>query len=431
MRGAAMPLAMLLAAAIGLQAGEAEIEAKRKAALEQLLRVLPKSEPFERWLEATGELPPDFDALPRIPGLPDPLSGVTGTNVRTPEAWAGRGANLLRLFERYVIGTMPPPPGNVEATVLAERRESKVWIQEIRLAFGPGRRATLRLELLIPDGEGPFPVFLTQHNHLAWAPCAQERLAREHHPADPLRLRIELWRPKETANETRGLVLADREAHDAVSVVTQSASVEPEVPCRERRTSELVQERDDLRPVLHSLSSDLVTDLVRPEPPTPEELSLLLAYVLVEDDQRLAAPVTSSSAWLNSDSRARRTASAMASLQIAPRQFSMIASHTIPRATCSSTSLTRILVPRKVGWPWQISGSTTTRRPKVFSFSSSIFEDFPWTAILDAQGSRNVSFAKRLAEVQARPRVKEGGSSRFRQSIAAQCSPGRLIALRV
>jgi hypothetical protein len=38
-------------------------------------------------------------------------------------------------------------------------------LQIIELTFGPENRATLTMELMIPPGEGPFPVFLTQWNH--------------------------------------------------------------------------------------------------------------------------------------------------------------------------------------------------------------------------------------------------------------------------
>jgi hypothetical protein len=41
--------------------------------LAQLRRLLPECEPWEEWLRASGELPPDFDALPSQPALPDPL----------------------------------------------------------------------------------------------------------------------------------------------------------------------------------------------------------------------------------------------------------------------------------------------------------------------------------------------------------------------
>src|SRR2546421_4730950 len=46
---------------------------KQRADLEQLHRILPKSEAWEAWLQRTGELPPDFEAMPSRPGLPDPL----------------------------------------------------------------------------------------------------------------------------------------------------------------------------------------------------------------------------------------------------------------------------------------------------------------------------------------------------------------------
>jgi hypothetical protein len=60
----------------------------------------------------------------------------------------------------------------------------------------------------------------------------------------------------------------------------------------------------------------------------------------------------------------RRTASAIASVEIDPRHRSVMASHAIPRATSSRTSLTKTRVPRNVGRPWQTSGSETTKRPK-------------------------------------------------------------------
>jgi hypothetical protein len=57
---------------------------KQKEHLERLLRWLPPDrtqngpvsfldETFADWLERTGELPPDFDNMPSIPFLPDPL----------------------------------------------------------------------------------------------------------------------------------------------------------------------------------------------------------------------------------------------------------------------------------------------------------------------------------------------------------------------
>ena len=57
----------------------------RRQILDDLLRMLhPSRTPangrinahdrtWEDWLRRTGELPPDFDAMPSIPDLPDPL----------------------------------------------------------------------------------------------------------------------------------------------------------------------------------------------------------------------------------------------------------------------------------------------------------------------------------------------------------------------
>jgi dienelactone hydrolase len=83
---------------------------------------------------------------------------------------------------------MPPPPGNVRATVTASRHEAETTIREVRLEFGPDHRATLRVELVIPDGPGPFPVFLTNHPRTGpWIYTAVRRgyIACVYRAADP------------------------------------------------------------------------------------------------------------------------------------------------------------------------------------------------------------------------------------------------------
>src|SRR5690606_1852947 len=45
----------------------------------------------------------------------------------------------------------------------------------IALKFGPDHQAQLTVELLIPPGEGPFPVFMTQWYHRGWAEIAIRR----------------------------------------------------------------------------------------------------------------------------------------------------------------------------------------------------------------------------------------------------------------
>jgi dienelactone hydrolase len=155
-----------LAAPPGAQDGQ--------AVLADLLRLLPKSEPWEAWLKTSGAAPPNFEALPSVPYLPDPLRFANGREVKLAD-WSQRRAELLKLFEHYVTGSVPPPPGNVRAAEVKSWEERGALIDEVRLEFGPDRKARLRVELIYPRGPGPFPVFLTQDNHRGWALVAVSR----------------------------------------------------------------------------------------------------------------------------------------------------------------------------------------------------------------------------------------------------------------
>src|SRR6185295_11420507 len=66
----------------------------QKRFLKEILRTLPKSEPWERWVHATGALPPDFNSLPDVPFLPDPLRFANGKEVKK-EDWPKRRLELL------------------------------------------------------------------------------------------------------------------------------------------------------------------------------------------------------------------------------------------------------------------------------------------------------------------------------------------------
>jgi dienelactone hydrolase len=182
--------------------GQSSAEARRQT-LEELLRILRPTRPpangrinavdrtWEDWVRRTGELPPDFDAMPSIPELPDPLllreNGRT-IPVTTPELWARQKRALRSQVEHWMFGRMPPAPDNLRATVTASHREGRSTVREVRLEFGPERRATLRVELVIPDGKGPFPVFLTNHaRNRPWIYTAVRRgyAACIYHATDP------------------------------------------------------------------------------------------------------------------------------------------------------------------------------------------------------------------------------------------------------
>jgi dienelactone hydrolase len=158
-----------------LLSARADAQAARQQSLAELRRRLPKSESWEAWLQRTGELPPAFETLPGCADLPDPLRFSDGTQVRSRRDWRQRREELLRLLQHYLIGTVPPPPGNVRPDETSVRDEPGALVRAVTLAFGPAYQARLHLELLVPPGRGPFPVFLTQDNHRRWASVALSR----------------------------------------------------------------------------------------------------------------------------------------------------------------------------------------------------------------------------------------------------------------
>jgi hypothetical protein len=110
-------------ALVGLSAFAAvPSQENRKESLAEILRLLPKNEPWEKWLAATGTLPPDFDSLPSTPFLPDPLRFHNGKEVKRDD-WPRRRQELLALFQYYVTGSWPASPGNTRVAELKEREQ--------------------------------------------------------------------------------------------------------------------------------------------------------------------------------------------------------------------------------------------------------------------------------------------------------------------
>ncbi|MCX7806630.1 MAG: hypothetical protein N3A38_15810, partial [Planctomycetota bacterium] len=142
------------------------------------LQMMPESKPWTGWREMTGEMPPDYDSMPSRHALPDVLAGSDGTRVSSPDRWPARREMWMSLLKKYAIGTYPDPPKGIEARIVSEVRENRAVRREMELSFGPensGRRATLWMEMVVPEGAGPMPVFLTQHYHVRWARIAASR----------------------------------------------------------------------------------------------------------------------------------------------------------------------------------------------------------------------------------------------------------------
>lgn len=169
----------LVAAACSLLPAD-DVSERQRADLDATLKILPPTRPFrsgvinrfgdrtwEDWQRRTGELPPDFASMPSRPMLPDPmvrLDSPAMEPIRTKADWERQRKWIRAQFEKWIFGTMPPAPDNLRAVVIAQKKEGTATVRDVRLEFGPGHRGLLNIQVIIPDGKGPFPVFLTNHS---------------------------------------------------------------------------------------------------------------------------------------------------------------------------------------------------------------------------------------------------------------------------
>ena len=155
-------------------------------------RINAQDQTWEDWVKRTGELPPDFAAMPSNAFLPDPLvarEDGQGVRITTRAQWDRQRRWIRAQFEQWVFGRMPPAPDNLRVAKTTESREGNVTIRDVLLEFGPGHRAKLNLQVMIPDGKGPFPVFLTNHarERSPWVHTAVSRgyIACHYQATDP------------------------------------------------------------------------------------------------------------------------------------------------------------------------------------------------------------------------------------------------------
>jgi hypothetical protein len=142
----------LLAVLALIQPASAMSQRDRREYLAKLLKILPPAPQFQQWLDKTGELPPDFDALPRMNTLPDPLKFLDGRPVRNAADWKARRAEIWNLYQKYDLGTFPPKPKLDRAVVLDETQGNGYLIRNVRLEFGLDSKATMRVQVMIPNG---------------------------------------------------------------------------------------------------------------------------------------------------------------------------------------------------------------------------------------------------------------------------------------
>ena len=105
--------------------GRAALQEKERAELEQLKRLLPACEAFDRWLEKYGYLPPDYDVLPAQPYPQELLTMVRDGKEQpvTAQDWPERRKEIQALTEDWLVGHAPPAPGNVRAVIEEKKKE--------------------------------------------------------------------------------------------------------------------------------------------------------------------------------------------------------------------------------------------------------------------------------------------------------------------
>lgn len=128
----------------------AETEQQRRSYLQWMQKSLTQVPEWNAWQQATGELPPDFDLLPKSNLLPDPLRFFDGRPVG-PAEWRERRAEILSLFEKYVTGTFPEKP-TVSRVELLDRTQGEGYtLTNVRVWFGPQGKGSVRIRLVVPD----------------------------------------------------------------------------------------------------------------------------------------------------------------------------------------------------------------------------------------------------------------------------------------
>jgi hypothetical protein len=96
--------------------------------------------------------------------LPNPFLFETGVQINTARDWERRRKEICNLIVEIEYGGLPPTPSSTwheelhSSTVEALDGAS---FKSLRVVTGPGRRFSFLLYLLIPPGDGPFPVVLT------------------------------------------------------------------------------------------------------------------------------------------------------------------------------------------------------------------------------------------------------------------------------
>jgi hypothetical protein len=106
-------------------------------------------------MDRTKSLPISINDLPVIKEMPDPLTMKDGTKITTLDQWKVHRREMIRILEDYEYGHMPPPPGNVKASVATPLSRITVSglqadYRMIHLTFGPGQKLGFDMGIFTP-----------------------------------------------------------------------------------------------------------------------------------------------------------------------------------------------------------------------------------------------------------------------------------------
>jgi hypothetical protein len=108
----------------------------------------PASEIFERQTCSTQNSYPTVNSAK----LPDPFTTAAGTKVTTKAEFECRRAEISKIMQQYELGTYPPPPDKVEASMSGTGITVKVTVGSKSISFSASIRK--------PSGSGPFPAII-------------------------------------------------------------------------------------------------------------------------------------------------------------------------------------------------------------------------------------------------------------------------------